>query len=192
MIASGAGAFAFAPFLSHFSFHKGVFLMGVIRWADRAATGLAAIGAILAIMMASFVALSSIMRYVVGAPFGFTEEIVGFLFIGIVFAGLPVCTLRKTHLSVTVLPDLLPPVGKRIMDGVSHTIIFGFCVLFGLLTFEYLQTTIALNARSTGSRLLLWPWVAVMPAACFLSALAALIRIAVPAQSEDIVHQGAE
>lgn len=167
-------------------------MSGVLRWADWAATGLAAVGAILAMLMAAFVALSSIMRYVIGAPFGFTEELVGLLFTAIVFTGLPVCTLRKSHLSVTILPDLLPPAGKRIMDGVAHAIVFGFCVWFGLLTFEYLQTTLALNARSSGSRLLLWPWVAVLPTACFLSGLAALIRIVVPAQSEDIVHQGAE
>ena len=73
--------------------------------------------------MSLFVVLSSVMRYVVGAPFAFTEELVGLLFTAMIFAGMPVCTLRRTHISVTIIPDLLSDGSRRIVDRVAYAIL---------------------------------------------------------------------
>ncbi|ESR27470.1 TRAP transporter small permease [Lutibaculum baratangense] len=168
-------------------------MQSVLRWSDRLAGLLAGTAAILAIAMSLFVVLSSIMRYFVGAPFAFTEELVGLLFTAMIFAGLPVCTLRRRHISVTIVPDLMPEAMRRFIDRVAYAIVAVFCVWFGILTWEYLQITIALDARSAGSRLLLWPWTAVLPLSCLLSGLAALLRMVAPAEYlQDRTHRGAE
>ena len=155
-------------------------MQGILRWSDRVATLLAQIAAGLAVAMSGFVALSAIMRYVLGSPFSFTEELVGLIFTAMVFAGIPIATLRRTHISVTIIPDLLPEWAQRLLDRVAHAVILLFCLWFGKLTWNYLQLTIALNARSSGVQLILWPWTAVLPLSCLLSAMAAAIRIAVP------------
>lgn len=154
-----------------------------MHWANRLATVLSYIAAGLAVAMFAFVTLSSIMRYVIGSPFSFTEELVGLLFTAMIFAGLPVITLRQKHICVTIVPDLLPPRGKDIMQRLAHLLIFAFCLWFGKLTWDYLQTTIALDARSAGSRLILWPWTAVLPLSCALAGLAALFRVIGPADA---------
>ncbi len=115
----------------------------VLRWFDGAASVLAGLAALLAVIMSVFVVLSSVMRYLVGAPFAFTEELVGLLFTAMIFAGLPVCTLRRSHICVTIVPDLLGGASRRFVDRVAYALLFGFCVWFGVLTLEYLQTTLA-------------------------------------------------
>ncbi len=168
---------------------------GVLRWADRAAGIFAGIAALLAILMAGFVMLASIMRYLVGAPFAFTEELVGLLFTAMIFIGLPVCTMRRTHICVTIVPDLLKGQGRRWIDRIAYALVLLFCIWFGQLTLEYLQTTVALDARSAGSRLILWPWTAVLPASCLLSGVAAALRIIEPGQAQgaaEHAHTGAE
>lgn len=152
-------------------------------WANRLATILAYLAAGLAVTMFAFVTLSSLMRYIIGSPFSFTEELVGLLFTAMIFAGIPVITLRQKHICVTIVPDLLSSRGKDFMLRVSHLLILVFCVWFGKLTWDYLQITVSLDARSAGSRLVLWPWTAVLPLSCALSGLAALFRVIGPASA---------
>jgi len=58
--------------------------------------------------MTIFVSLSAIMRYVIGKPFGFTEELVGLLFAALVCLALPYVTARRNHIEITLIFDLLP------------------------------------------------------------------------------------
>ncbi|WP_205041982.1 TRAP transporter small permease [Rhodoligotrophos defluvii] len=168
----------------------------VVHWADRVASLLSAAAALVAMAMAVFVVLASTMRYLVGAPFAFTEEIVGLLFITMIFVGFPACTLREKHIRVTILPDLLPPPLRSLMDRVANGLLVVFCVWFGYLTLDYMNTAIALETRSAGSRLLLWPWTAVLPISCALAGLAGLIRMIVPsplsASPDGVDHPGAD
>ncbi|RKF12680.1 TRAP transporter small permease [Roseovarius spongiae] len=165
-----------------------------MRWADTIANLLAQVAAGLAVAMSGFVALSAIMRYLFGAPFSFTEELVGLLFTAMIFAGIPACTLRRSHISVTIIPDLLPKWAQRQLDRLAHAVILFFCIWFGKLTWDYMQLTISLNARSSGVQLILWPWTAALPLSCFMAGLAALIRIAIPydLSKADAVHRGSQ
>lgn len=169
-------------------------MQGFLRWSDRIGNLLAQIAAGLAVAMSGFVALSAIMRYLLGSPFSFTEELVGLIFTAMLFTGIPACTLRHSHISVTIIPDLLPEWGQRLLDRIAHAVIFLFCVWFGMLTWDYMQLTRTLNARTSGVQMILWPWTAVLPLSCFLSAIATAIRIAVPYDKSltDNVHLGAQ
>lgn len=169
-------------------------MQNFLRWSDRIADLLAQVAAGLAVTMSVFVALSAIMRYLVGAPFSFTEELVGLIFTAMIFAGIPACTLRHSHISVSIVPDLMPEPVRRLLDRIAHVVILFFFLWFGKLTWDYLQLTIALNAHSSGVQLILWPWTAVLPLSCFLSALATVIRIAVPydMSKADTIHRGSQ
>lgn len=149
-------------------------------WADRAASILAGIAAVMAIIMASFVALSAMMRYILGSPFSFTEEFVGLIFIALVFTGMPICTLRRSHISVSIVPDMLRGRARHFVQRCSYVLILVFALWFGQLTWEYMQSMIELGARTHGVRLLLWPWTAILPISCFLVVIAALLRIIGP------------
>src|SRR3546814_20388170 len=68
------------------------------------------------IALTLFVALSAVMRYVVGAPFSFTEEMVGLFFSALVLLALPYVTLHWQHIEVRILTDRLPPALRRWPD----------------------------------------------------------------------------
>ena len=53
---------------------------------------------------------------------------------------------------------------------------FVFCLYFGYFAYDFTETSFAVNARSDMGRILLWPWMATMPVACVLIAIAAFVR----------------
>lgn len=160
----------------------------VIRWADRLAGVMLVLSTITAILMTLFVVLASVMRYGLGSPFAFTEELVGLLFTTMIFLGVPICTLRNSHIAVTILPDMMRPRMRGIADRLASVLVVVFCVWFGYLSFGYMQTAIELDARSAGSRLLLWPWTAILPLSCLFAGIAALLRVAVHVPAKDPAH----
>lgn len=145
------------------------FIDAVTRVMVYAATGAG-------ILLAFFVALASFMRYLVGAPFAFTEEFVGLLFSAMVFLALPFCTHTGSHIRVTLLTDNLPPPwrGRAALASTILTVVF--CIVFGWFAFEFAWTSYELNARSDIGRIPLWPWMMAMPVACLFMGVAAVLR----------------
>jgi TRAP-type C4-dicarboxylate transport system permease small subunit len=128
------------------------------------------------ILLSAFVALSAFMRYLVGAPFAFTEEFVGLLFSAMVFLALPYCSHAGQHIRVTLLTDHLPPSWRRYSSFASTLFTILFCILFAWISFDFTWTSYVLGARSDIGRLLLWPWMATMPLACLFMAIAAFLH----------------
>lgn len=128
------------------------------------------------IILTFFVAIASVMRYLVGSPFAFTEEIVGLLFTAMVFLALPYCTLHGKQIEVTFVVERLPLTWRRVSAAAALLFTFAFCLSFGYFSYEFTETSFAVNARSDMGRILLWPWMATMPIACVLVAVAAFLR----------------
>jgi TRAP-type C4-dicarboxylate transport system permease small subunit len=128
------------------------------------------------ILLSAFVALSAFMRYLVGAPFAFTEEFVGLLFSAMVFLALPYCSYSGQHIRVTLLTDHLPKSWRTYSDIAATIFTILFCILFAWIAFDFTWTSYALGARSDIGRLLLWPWMATMPLACLFMVIVALLR----------------
>jgi TRAP-type C4-dicarboxylate transport system permease small subunit len=141
----------------------------IARWMIYVATGAG-------IVLSGFVALASIMRYAVGAPFAFTEEIVGLLFAAMVFLALPYCTLQGKQIEVTFVVERLPLTWRRVSAIAALLFTFAFCLIYGWFAYEFAETSFMFNARSDMGRILLWPWMALMPLGCLLMAIAALVR----------------
>ena len=112
------------------------------------------------ILVTVFVALSSMMRYAIGKPFAYTEELVGLLFATMVFLSLPYCTLRRRHIEVTLLTDRL----------------LLFCIWYGTFAWEFVAVSWQLHSKSDMGGILLWPWMASMFVACVLIGAAILAR----------------
>lgn len=149
-----------------------------VRWnAERVARALSGIAALMAVAMSTFVVLASVMRYLVGAPFAFTEELVGLLFVGVAFVALPACTLRNSHLAVGIVPNMFTGRARKAINCIAYLISISFYVWFGVLAYENMQTTYSIGAHTPVGRFTLWPWTALLPIACGLCALAALIRM---------------
>lgn len=160
-------------------------MRSILRLADNLTSGVAVLSAVAAIMMTVFVVLASTMRYAVGDPFSFTEELVGLLFTAMIFVGLPVCVYRQSNISVTIVTDMLPAGLRRVADVAALILMIVFFLWFACLSYDYAKSLYLLGGRTTGSRLLLWPWAALMPVSCVLAAIMAAIRIVVPKSPDD-------
>lgn len=63
--------------------------------------------------MTALVALSAYMRYFVGSPFVFTEELVALLYLVMVFLTIPICAIRREHITVTAAVEHPADVAAR-------------------------------------------------------------------------------
>ena len=131
----------------------------------------------LVLAMTGFVALSAIMRYFVGSPFGFTEELVALMFLAMVFFTIPISTVRREHIVVTVCVERVRPPLKRVLALVAALVMVAFSVWFVIESWSTMAFSAKIGARTDQVRLLLWPWMAIMPAIMALVAFVALLQL---------------
>lgn len=128
------------------------------------------------VAMTVLVALSVIMRYVVGSPFAFTEELVALLYLAMVFLTIPIGTLRREHIVVTVCVERAGPRLKRLLGLAAALVMVVFAVWFVYETYAFTAFSRKLEARSDHVGILLWPWMAIMPATMALVGVIAVAR----------------
>ncbi len=129
------------------------------------------------ISLTVFVTLSSLMRYFIGVPFSFTEELVGLLFSALVFLALPYVTLKGEHIEVSLLTEMLPDHLKQVAYLISQILIIFFCIWFGYFAFDFAMFSLELGSRSDMANLPLWPWMSLMVSSCFLMGVFTFLRL---------------
>ena len=132
-----------------------------------------------------FVAAAACMRYFIGTPLPFTEELVGLLFSALVFLALPYVTLHGQHIEVTLLTDMLPPALRRLAQWASKGLVLLFCVWFGSYAYDFALMSFDLGSSSDIANITLWPWMALMVLACLLMGLYTVYRLLRPAPSDE-------
>ncbi|MBV7485134.1 TRAP transporter small permease [Bordetella sp. BOR01] len=138
--------------------------------AKGVATVLLRLSTFCGIALTLFVALSAVMRYVVGSPFPFTEELVGLLFSALVFLALPYVTLHRQHIEVTLVTDCFPPAVRRWTDRLANGLVILFAFWFGSYAFDFALVSYQIQARTDIAGIVLWPWMALIVLACVLMA----------------------
>lgn len=134
-------------------------------------------GAGLAVLaMTALVGLSVVMRYVVGSPFAFTEELVALLYLAMVFFTIPIGTLRREHIVVTVCVERAGPRLQRVLALLAALVTVVFAGWFVVETWSFAVFSRKLEARSDHVGILLWPWMMVMPATMALVGVIAALR----------------
>jgi TRAP-type C4-dicarboxylate transport system permease small subunit len=146
------------------------------RGVERVCDALLGVATVAAILVTGFVALSSVMRYLLGQPFSYTEELVGLLFATMVYLSLPYCTIHGRHIEVTIVTDRFSPAARRWSERASALLVLLFCVWYGSFAWEFVAVSWRLNAKSDMGGIVLWPWMASMLAACVLIAAAVVAR----------------
>lgn len=81
------------------------------------------------------------MRYVVGKPWGWVEEVTIFTFVWLTMIGAASVIKAEGHCSIDVLARKLPPGGRRILD-----IFVDLCVILTLVLMIWYGTDLALSA----------------------------------------------
>lgn len=63
------------------------------------------------------------MRYVVGKPWGWVEEVTIFIFVWLIMFGAAAVTMAEGHCSIDVLARKLPPGPRKILDIITHVLV---------------------------------------------------------------------
>ena len=129
------------------------------------------------VIMVTLVILSSFMRYLVGSPFEFTEEVVGLFFLVTAFAALPKLTLYDRHIDVSIIYNRLSRNGRLALKLFSYIAFFIFCAWFTAITWEFAKFSAEVTSRTETSGLLLYPWMMVMPLICAITGAACLYKV---------------
>jgi TRAP-type C4-dicarboxylate transport system permease small subunit len=134
------------------------------RILDLVARALAAIAAAAGAAIFAFILAAVVMRYVVSAPFRFTEELSGLLLAMMVFLAMPLALVRDLNIRVTLVTDAMPRMARRVAWIASELILVAFAAIFAWQSWNLAEFHMRLGLRSEQARLELWPWLAVMTA----------------------------
>ena len=92
--------------------------------------GLLGCAALAVVAMTALVSLSVVMRYVVGSPFAFTEELVALLYLAMAFLTIPIGTIRREHIVVSVAVERAGPRTQRVLALLAAVVMVVFAVWF--------------------------------------------------------------
>lgn len=129
------------------------------------------------IAITGIIVTSVLMRKFANSPLHITEEVVGLLLSVSLFLGLPMVTLRAKHVRVALLADY---VKGRLHGAVQIAALLVGCAFFFWLiveTIPWFEFAYKRSLKTETSRILLYPWMAVMPLSLTLTAAVLLARL---------------
>ncbi|QCO56500.1 TRAP transporter small permease [Pseudorhodobacter turbinis] len=106
---------------------------------------------------------SVMMRKFANSPVHITEEVVGLMLSVSLFLGLPMVTLKQKHVRVSLIADRLQGPSRRVMNIVALLVGIGFFGWLIVETIPWFEFAFKRNLKTETTRLLLWPWMALMP-----------------------------
>ena len=140
------------------------------RGLDRLALVCAGASALCMITIVGIIVTSVLMRKFANTPLHITEEVVGLLLSVSLFLGLPMVTLRAKHVRVALLADY---VKGSLHTGLQIAALLVGCAFFFWLIIEtipWFEFAFKRNLKTETTRILLYPWMAVMPVCLTLTA----------------------
>ena len=127
--------------------------------------------------MVFIVLLSVFQRYVLKSPLSFSEELVGLLLCSMLFLSLPHISNSEKHVKINLVFNLLSDRAKLFTSILSSLVMITFCFWMIVETIPWLDFAIRLNLKTENSRLILFPWMGVIPLSLFLNIFISLKKI---------------
>ena len=152
-------------------------LQQIEKWLRRLFTALAVIATAAGVFIVVLVGASVTMRHLAHAPFRFTEELVGLLMTGAFFLALPLVTLNAEHVRVRILVASLSVRLARWISVVAAMFGVAFTVWFFWLCIPWFEFAYDRKIKTEVGRLLMYPWMAVLPLSLLLTSVAFALRI---------------
>jgi TRAP-type C4-dicarboxylate transport system permease small subunit len=142
------------------------------------ALALAALAAVGLSLIVGIIATSVVMRRFANSPLHITEEVVGLLLSVVLFLGLPMVTLRSKHVRVSLLTNY---VGDKSRGALQIAALAVGIVFFGWLIWEtipWFEFALKRNLKTETTRILLYPWMALMPLSLTVTGAILIARLA--------------
>lgn len=155
-------------------------LFSALQQLERCFSWLFGLMAVLATLagtaIVGLVAASVTMRHVALAPFRFTEELVGLLMTAAFFLALPLVTLNAEHVRVQIIVSALPRRWSRWLAVLAAVFGVVFTVWFCWLCLPWFEFAYIRNIKTEVGRLLMYPWMALLPLSMLLTSIAFALR----------------
>lgn len=154
----------------------------LVRYLTLLFTVMAVLAAIAGTLIVIMIGASVTMRYLAYTPFRFTEELVGLLMTAAFFLALPLVTLRAEHVRVQVLVAALSKTARLWVTRLAAAFGAVFCLWFFALCLPWFEFAFERNIKTEVGRLLMYPWMALLPLSMILTMLAFVLRVVSVAQ----------
>jgi TRAP-type C4-dicarboxylate transport system permease small subunit len=119
--------------------------------------------------MVLIVLLSVFQRYVLKSPLSFSEELVGLLLCSMLFLSLPYISYSEKHVKINLVVNLLSDKAKSFASILSSLVMITFCFWMLVETITWMNFAIRLDLKTENSRLILYPWMGVIPLALLIN-----------------------
>jgi len=133
------------------------------RGLEGLAFAMAVAAALCMVGIVAIITTGVVMRRFAGTPLHITEDVVGLMLTAVLFLGLPLVTLRSQHVRVSIVANALQPrfaLGVHLAAMAVGVVFFGWIFIKAL---PWLDFAFARNLKTETARLLLYPWMAVVP-----------------------------
>lgn len=149
------------------------------RWLRHVFVLMAVLATTACVIIIALVGASVTMRHMAHAPFRFTEELVGLLMTAAFFLALPLVTLNAKHVRVQVLVASLPAREARWLSILAGAFGVVFAFWFFWLCIPWFEFAYQRNIKTEAARLLMYPWMAILPLSMLLASIAFAVRMAI-------------
>lgn len=141
------------------------------------ALAFAALAALGLTFIVAIIVTSVVMRKFANSPLHITEEVVGLLLSVALFLGLPMVTLRSKNVRVSLLVTYVTGKSRAVLQVAGLVVGIGF---FGWLIWEtipWFEFAFKRNLKTETTRILLYPWMALMPLSLALTGAILVARL---------------
>lgn len=133
--------------------------------------------AVAGIALTLLVISSAVMRYLVGAPLKFSDELVGLLFLTLSFLALPLGLFHGRHVTLDIFTRRLRPAPAALAAAGASVLFVAFAAVFVWQAWEFAMFSRLIDARSELGSLVLWPWMLMMAVTFAIALLVALVQL---------------
>lgn len=138
----------------------------VIAVVERLVLWFAGLGAGVILIQMVWISYGVFTRYALNTPDRMVTEATALLLFPVAFAGLAYAMREDAYPKVTMLTDMLPPLGRKLVGIVNLTLMAGVGIFFSMAG---LNATLSAFNSGSSSEILLWPrWMFWAPGATAL------------------------
>ncbi|WP_296644704.1 TRAP transporter small permease [Roseinatronobacter sp.] len=127
------------------------------------ALAMAVLGALCMVVIVGLICTSVFLRRFAGTPLHITEDVVGLLLSATLFLALPLVTMRAQHVRVAIISNALEPRFKTTVHVAAMLVGIVFFGWIFLTSLPWLEFAWKRNLKSETARILLYPWMAILP-----------------------------
>ena len=151
--------------------------MIIYKALDKLLQGLLVLSSLAGFGIVAIVLLSVFQRYVLKSPLAFSEELVGLLLSSMLFLSLPYINNTDKNVKITLITNIVQAEYRLLLSIIAHIVSIIFCLWMLIETIEWMKFAIKLNLKTENSRIILSPWMAILPLSFLMSILVSLRKI---------------